>query len=59
MEYSAGLAVLVSQSTDKLTRFGPDFLGIYSRTPWEVCAGTVSRGFSAGSTGGLAQGWCG
>ena len=59
MEYSSWPAILVSQSTDKVTRCGPGFLRIHSGIPWKVCAVTVSRDYSAGSPAGLAPGWCG
>ena len=52
-------AILVSQSTDKVSRrwLGP--MGINRRVPWEVRSGIVSRGFTAGYSASLPPGWCG
>ena len=59
MQYSTGPAILVSQSTDRVSRrwLGP--MGINRRIPWEVSSEIVSRGLTAGCSASLPPGWCG
>jgi hypothetical protein len=59
MQYSTGTAILVSQSTDKVTRCWLGLMGINHRIPWEVRSGIVSRGFPGGYSAGLPPVWCG